>query len=178
MAEPEQLTSVHNGLAMHDVPRGVVGSLEIHHLYGSTDPSVAGRAAPVGSTYGRTGTGEQFTKVGVADTDWELLESTPPLAGSVVIATTATETVQTVDMTSLRAVRWLIAIEDGTASKYSSAVIHAVKESGGLTHSIPSDVGAIFDYNVDVTLVGSDALLKITNNEPNSLTVKALATVL
>lgn len=178
MAEPQQLTSARNGVALHDTPRGVAGSLEVHVIYGADDPSVVGRAAPIGSTYSRTSNGEQYSKIGLADTDWQLQVASAPLTNTVVIATTTTGTVQSIDMTSLRAVRWLVAIEDNTAGKYSSAIVHAVRESGGMRHSIPSDVGEILDYNVDVTLVANIASLEITNNEPNSLTVKALAVVL
>jgi len=65
------------------------GDLEASVLIGSTDPSIVGKAAPVGSLYLRSD-GKSYKKVGAADTDWAIASAAEGNATGFIFVTNVT----------------------------------------------------------------------------------------
>jgi hypothetical protein len=77
--------------------------------------------------------------------------------------------------TGLKAMKWLVTIEDTTDTKIVSFEVYAVNKFGvDASHTIYARIGdRNIQYNTDVVISGGFMNLSITNNEAHQLSVYA-----
>jgi hypothetical protein len=106
--------------------------------------------------------------------------STPPSTGSVsntsnisgTVATTATEDIDTIVLSGLCSVKYLICVFNSSEDKYCSFELHGTRKSGSsVEDTLYAKIGDPLDFTVEFVVVGSDAVLRITNNETFTITV-------
>jgi hypothetical protein len=172
---PTEPTRANNWVEIHDTPFGLPASRSVFLVHGDADPSVAGRAAPVGSRYGRTSNGDQYTKYGPADTDWRLLESgttfvTPP---SLIVNSTNTGTADSHIPTTATTYEWTVTVKDNVTGAYKSSKVLGIYDGTAVTHTVYQNVGSsAVKRKIDVVLNAGTVELNVTNNGPNPVTVK------
>ena len=95
------------------------------------------------------------------------------VTSSVVIPTTATGTVDSVASTSL-AVKWFVSVENNTTTENAAYEIYAQNRGGTVSWNRSSTLGDEIDHDIVVAISGPNLELQITNNEANSITVRAV----
>jgi len=95
------------------------------------------------------------------------------IRGTVNIAASGTEDVDTVSLSLSKTIKWIINIDNGGLKSQSLEVL-ARARSTSCDYSRYSIAGEDIDYDLVVTSDGSDMTLTITNNEGVTITVKFL----
>ena len=123
-------------------------------------------------------TGLQALFVNVTDTGDTTEISTWEIASSKTIITsvltTATTNCDSISGTIYRTVKWAVSLTDITGAKYAAVEILANHDGTDVVFNESSIFGDAIDYAIDVQISGGNILLKVTNNEVNSLTVSVL----
>jgi hypothetical protein len=88
------------------------------------------------------------------------------------VLTTATGTIDSVAAATNRAIEWLVQVTDSTAGTYSSCKVVATHDGAAATATQYGIVGAFVAYTVDATYNAGNIDLDVTNNGPNTVTVK------
>lgn len=89
-----------------------------------------------------------------------------------VIASSATANVDIIPMATYRSTKYLVTITDDTANKSMAYEVLAMhKQLTTASHNRYGILGDIIAHDLDVQVIGTDLVLKITNNEAHSITV-------
>lgn len=96
-------------------------------------------------------------------------------SGDVVVPPGETRDVDATAFTSYVAAKWLITVVDSSATKLSSFEAHGYYLSSKPTpsHNISSLIGDKIHTTTSLAVVASSLVLRITNNESYSITVRS-----
>lgn len=94
---------------------------------------------------------------------------------SDTVAASATEDIDTIDLDDLCSVKYLLCVHNVTEDKYCSFELYGTRSTGnGVTDTLYAKIGDVLDFTVEFLVVGTDAILRITNNETFTLTVSGV----